>query len=223
MNIYSALAAARKDFPTITKDREVNAGRYTYKYADLGTILEAVTPALREHGIEIFQSINDDKLVTRIQLLEGESDYLFSTVSLPSGVDSQQLGSAVTYARRYAIVTALGLVTEDDDDGAATTERGRPAATPRTASPESAQVPAPDIPVPEGWISREESIQAHNALYRRIQALPPEAISQCKAYRQEHGWPLPLVKYHILDAQVEQHETTAADTVAAAFPGAVSQ
>ena len=115
--IYASLALAREEFPPVHKNKVADTGKYKYAYVDLQTVLEAVTPALRKQGLEIIQTVESGYLATKLVSVVDDALPLSSEVELPTGTTPQVLGSAITYARRYAIVTMLGLVTEDDDDG----------------------------------------------------------------------------------------------------------
>lgn len=191
--VVTGLALAREDFPPIVKNRQA----HQYKYADLQVVLEAVTPALRKQGLELVQTVEGDQLVTELwSVVDAEAHPVSSYINLPGDATSQALGSAITYARRYAIVTMLGLVTEDDDDGAANTAPTRT----RQAEPKKAEAKAP--PAPDGWESDEVSLSAHNALRDRITKLPEEWVAQCVAFREEHGWPLTPQKYDELETIV---------------------
>lgn len=91
------------------------------KYAPLSDILTLVRPILGEFGLSIIQdpstSGGDVTIKTTLLHLSGEfieSDPL--TLKMEK-VTAQGAGSAITYARRYAISAILGLSSEDDDDG----------------------------------------------------------------------------------------------------------
>jgi ERF superfamily len=93
------------------------------KYADLGSVIDAIRP-IAEHGIWFRQSTHpDDNGVTV------ETFYIGHGASISAGIlhmpadkrNPQGFGSALTYARRYALQTAFGLASEDDDGNAAST------------------------------------------------------------------------------------------------------
>jgi len=118
----AAMAKAQAEFPGIAKGRTAAVGKYSYKYADLTDILEAVTPVLNANGLTISQSAVSDERggagVTTICIhASGQwvsSDPLF----LSGGSTPQNAGSAITYARRYSLCAFLGIAADDDDDGA---------------------------------------------------------------------------------------------------------
>ena len=87
------------------------------KYAGLPSILEAIQKPLEESGLCFTQMPDGDGLTTL--LIHSESgEFLQSTYKMiPTKTDPQSLGSAITYARRYALGAILGLNIDTDDDG----------------------------------------------------------------------------------------------------------
>jgi len=116
-----AFTKAQEEMPAIGKTKTADMGNYSYTYADLGSILEAVRPVLNKHGLSVAQSpVSDGNRVgveTRIYHEAGHVE-TFGPLYLPAGNNAQGAGSAVTYARRYSLTAALGLSPDDDDDGA---------------------------------------------------------------------------------------------------------
>ena len=223
-NIFATLDRARAAFPAIVKNR-VNP-HFKSRYADLEAILDVVEPVLRDHGLCLFQTVLDNKLHTEVHRTEG-TGAATCILPLPEEVDSQKLGSAITYARRYGIVTLLGLVTEDDDDGNATKAPApAPTAQHDQGGTDGGQTttPAPRPVLPSGWFSDDDCVQAHNLLADRISKLPTEGLEACKTYREKHGWPMPAEALKVLEAQVtkveDEAEKTAVANVQDAFPGA---
>ncbi len=98
---------------------------YNSSYADINTVLHSVEPILRECGILILQynKCHDGKRFLSTQLIHIESgEMVESTIELLlPGPDMQKLGGAITYARRYALVTLLNLEQADDDGNFAST------------------------------------------------------------------------------------------------------
>lgn len=125
-----AFTAAQAELPPIGKRHEATiptktGGGYSYKYADLNDVLEAVRPVLNKHGLSISQSsVNEEGkigVVTRIYHTSGHVE-TFGPLLLPAGGDARSAGSAITYARRYGLCAALGIAPDDDDDGEAARE-----------------------------------------------------------------------------------------------------
>jgi hypothetical protein len=83
-------------------------------YADLNAIIEEVEPILIKNGLILIQPIIDGVQYTKVVDAFGE-DVIESALPLPTGVNPQQLGSAITYFRRYTLQSLLSLRTTDDD------------------------------------------------------------------------------------------------------------
>lgn len=132
------LMAARAKFLPLLKDNTAtvpmkSGGKYTYNYADLPSLLEQSLPVLREHGIHVIQAGDFDGSLFHLTttLAHKNGAWLSNVYRMPcTGKDPQSIGSAETYARRYALM-ALLTVAADDDDGAAATRQ----ATQQPANP----------------------------------------------------------------------------------------
>jgi hypothetical protein len=86
------------------------------KYASLSNIIEATTPHLNAVGLSIIQLPCESGLET--MLLHTSGEYISSVSATPCKDVSnpQALGSAITYARRYALGAVLSLNIDEDDD-----------------------------------------------------------------------------------------------------------
>jgi hypothetical protein len=121
-----AFLAAQRQMPPIPKTNtaeiKTDRGAYSYSYADLASILDLVLPILGENGLALAQSTvtvgTQVGVETRIYHTGGHVE-TFGPLLLPGGTTPQNAGSAVTYARRYALTAALGLAPDDDDDAEA--------------------------------------------------------------------------------------------------------
>ena len=85
-------------------------------YADLGSVWDSVRNLLAENELAIIQMPTDVGGVTTI-LSHSSGEYLASTCYIPAKEDAHGVGSAISYARRYALASFVGVVTGDDDDG----------------------------------------------------------------------------------------------------------
>jgi len=118
-DLATAIRALQANLPTVRKDQTADTGKYSYTYANLASLMGALTPVLHENGltwVSVPQRTEDGsyELVGTLRHESGES----LSGSLPLiGRTPQEIGSAITYARRYLLGTVAGLVTEDDDDG----------------------------------------------------------------------------------------------------------
>lgn len=116
-NIYKAIAGFQQEVPVILKE----TSGYGYKYADLPAIFEVINPLMKKHGLGFYQAVDGTNIITVIFHIESGEE-IKSTTAIPQGVslakmnDFQVLGSAITYIRRYALSSMLGLVTDKDTD-----------------------------------------------------------------------------------------------------------
>lgn len=124
-NIATAFVKAKKAFSPALKDKTNPAFRS--KYADLGACLEAVNDALLDNGIALYQETHEDATGVTVEtvLLHETGESLRSgKLHVPAAKqDPQGFGSALTYARRYSLMTACGIAPEDDDGNAGTASK----------------------------------------------------------------------------------------------------
>jgi hypothetical protein len=116
--LVADLVKAQAAFPTIAKDQKAtipgkNGGSgFGYSYASLGTVLSAVRPVLSEHSLALVQRTvctANGKVNLLTELRHGGGGVLSSEVEIgQSSGNPQQFGGALTYLRRYEIVTLLG-------------------------------------------------------------------------------------------------------------------
>lgn len=117
VNVLKALAEFQQEVPVIHK----GTTGYGYSYASISQIFEIINPLLKKHGLGFTQLMQGTQLETIIFHSES-GEYLKSVSDIPQNVqlkgmnDFQVAGSAITYFRRYALSSALGLVTDVDND-----------------------------------------------------------------------------------------------------------
>jgi hypothetical protein len=115
-----ALSQAQAEFLPVLKDKTAKAGTYSYDYADLADVIEAVKIPLSKNGLAhsartLFRD-GSFLLITELLHVSGESKE--AEWPLPVG-KPQDMGSAMTYGRRYTLQAVLGIAAEADDDGQA--------------------------------------------------------------------------------------------------------
>jgi len=128
-NLATALAAFQAELPTIVKDNTAKVssdkGGYTYKYADLADVSAVVLPLLAKHGMSFSCAPTLDdagRFVLQYKLRHAPSgDSIGGTYPLSAG-SAQQVGSLITYARRYILCSLTGVAPDRDDDGAGAKE-----------------------------------------------------------------------------------------------------
>lgn len=113
MSIYKCLSKFHEEVGKISKDSK--NPHYKSKYADIDTVLDAIRVPLQKAGLCFTQLPQQGGLKTIIATVDGDfSIEGFCEYNLSKN-DMQGLGSAITYARRYSLVSMLGLEAEDDD------------------------------------------------------------------------------------------------------------
>jgi hypothetical protein len=115
-NIGLALCKFQATIGKVSK--EANNPFFKKKYASLANILDTIQKPLSECGLAFAQLPDNDALTTL--LIHSESgEWIEASYKMPVAKqnDPQAMGSAITYARRYALGAILGLNIDDDDDG----------------------------------------------------------------------------------------------------------
>jgi hypothetical protein len=141
-NISKALVAFGQSMPKVPKDK-INP-HFKSKYASLSIMIEKATPILAANKLAIVQQIDGDCMTTT--LLHESGEYITATAAMPFANPSnpQAMGSAITYARRYAYGSILSLDIDDDDDANAATQTAphqKQTAPPKATVAKSATVP----------------------------------------------------------------------------------
>lgn len=148
-NIAAALVGFHKEVGIIKKDAKNPF--FKSKYASLSQILETIDEPLTNNGLAIVQFPEGQYgLCTRLVHTSGE--WLEACYTMKPTKDTpQDLGSAITYQRRYAVGAILSLNIDDDDDGnnasgrgdSAGNSNGQPKSKQRDTAPQNE--PQPDI------------------------------------------------------------------------------
>ena len=127
--LAASLALFQANMPTLPKD----SSGYGYKYTSLDAVVEAIRGDLSANGLSFVQMPDTPPvefgvsvgLTTRLMHVSGQ--WLESTLVIPvpqvgKANEAQQYGAALTYARRYALTSMLGVVADEDVDGATPTQ-----------------------------------------------------------------------------------------------------
>lgn len=123
-SLAAALLAVQKSAPAIQKDK-INPAFKGSKYASTDSILADILPLLNENDLVLTQT--PSTIVTQADAFPAlrtnityvpTGEFIEDTALLMlDKQNAQGLGGAITYMRRYAVTSMLGLVTEKDDDG----------------------------------------------------------------------------------------------------------
>ncbi len=132
--LFASMAKAFAAIEGATKD--ANNPHFKTKYADLGAVVDAIKPALVANGLW-FAQINHEQsggvCVETVLCNATGQQFSFGKLFVPaSKQDAQGYGSALTYARRYSLLTAFGVCPEDDDGNAAVAAKPKQEAEPET-------------------------------------------------------------------------------------------
>lgn len=123
--ISAALAKAQALFPEIPKDKVVkvklkSGGEYTYKYAELSSIVNATRKPLADNGLSFSQTIgeNEKGMTCETMLMHSSGEWILGiTPMILKETDMQGMGGALTFSRRYGLSALIGVATEEDTDG----------------------------------------------------------------------------------------------------------
>lgn len=118
--LAAALSKAQGEIDGAVKDT-VN-GFFKNKYADLSSVWAACRKQLSANGISIIQSPEESEsgIAVETMMMHSSGQWARGRYSMPvSKLDAQAVGSAITYARRYALAAMVGVAPEDDDGNAA--------------------------------------------------------------------------------------------------------
>jgi hypothetical protein len=129
-NILKALSEFQSECPIIHKSTQ----GYGYTFADLPTIFPIINPLLKKNGLAYSQPIVGKCVRTILCHLES-GEIIESDTDIPQGVvlkgmnEFQVLGSAITYIRRYALGSMLGIITDKDTDASGEQAKKKPTIT----------------------------------------------------------------------------------------------
>lgn len=116
---YKAFIKAQSEMPFPSLDKK--NPHFRSSYSSLAEVIKSTRDALTSNGLCFMQilvssELNGQRLVTRIAHSEG--GYIEGEVVVnPPSQKIQELGSYITYLRRYSLMSLLGIVGDEDDDG----------------------------------------------------------------------------------------------------------
>jgi hypothetical protein len=194
--LTKALIGFHKAVDKIDKNARANYG----KFADLANVLSTVTPPLHANGLAITQTFDNQALVTTLHHTSGETISSSCQLMICDGRNqTQEWGKAVTYQRRYAICSILGIVADMDTDAESEPQPekkvSRPARQTEPAKPAAAE------PKPTDPMKNDEKELLHGVIKELRADHKQELI---KRFRKEFNYPEGLVKDKI---QTYAHRT----------------
>jgi hypothetical protein len=125
-NLALALLKAQKNMGVALKDAKNPF--FKSKYADLNSVIDASLSVLNDAGIVVLQPtvVLEGKQYVETKLIHaesGESISGYTEIVVKSATDAQQVGSGISYARRYGL-QSLVVLKADDNDGETAVGRG---------------------------------------------------------------------------------------------------
>jgi hypothetical protein len=117
-NLLTAIAKAKQEFKPI--ERSGFNPHYKSKYATLDDILNAIDRSLAERDLVLMQPtlVRDGQTIVKTVIYHtGSGEEISSELLLPSNLEPQKMGSAISYYRRYGLCSLLAIVADEDDDG----------------------------------------------------------------------------------------------------------
>ena len=130
--LTEALVAFQSELPDVSKGGTNPA--FKSKYATLPDVTKAVFPVLTRHGLAFvtIPTETDHGPALRWELRHTSGEAITGEWGIPDGVKAQEVGSWITYGRRYCLSAVTGITPDEDDDGngAATPGFGSPGKPP---------------------------------------------------------------------------------------------
>jgi len=196
---HRAMAEFQRRAPVIPKTKRVRVptrggGSYSYKYAPLDRVMRLIRPILADVGLTPSWSspTADATSVTLNCVISHEMGYEkdFGPTRMPLAVgddgrgmnNSQRVGSATTYAQRYSLMSALGLVAEgEDNDGAGADDRDPPgsfSAAPKRATPGVSEADRPKLTADAKRLATQRNLTTEESLQLTKDYLHGEPLSR---------------------------------------------
>jgi hypothetical protein len=115
--LAAALAKAQGSMANATMNR--TNPHFKSRYADLSSVLDAIRAPLSASGLSVVQTmqVTERGLVLRTTLMHASGQFISTEYPLPSTQRPHEMGSALTYARRYSLAALVCNSADEDDDG----------------------------------------------------------------------------------------------------------
>ncbi len=194
--LAKAMSSAQKEMKPASKDG-LNP-HYKSRYVNITSVWDAIREPLTSNGLTVWQDvISEEKSVSvTTRIVHSSGQWVeFGPLSIPLfKFDAQAIGSGTSYAKRYALCAAIGVVSEEDDDGESTL-------TPAQKMQRSSPPPSPIIHHPTVTQCKE--------LEAILKICPPDFVKLIHNEMSEMGC------VHFFELPIEQYEKikTAANKV----------
>lgn len=192
--LATALAKAQGLLQSASKDS--TNPFFRSNYANLTSVWEACRKPLSDNGLSVIQTldIKDGTSVLETTLLHSSGQFITSFLSItPKEQTPQAIGSAITYARRYALSALIGIVADEDDDAEsamgrkdAQTKYTKPPQKPLPSKPPmTAPQPSPTTPPKDDLLFPENSPEPSKEAPKQFGNTKPPLIEPTKADKVE--------------------------------------
>jgi hypothetical protein len=187
--LFGALSVAQGEIESARKGS--TNPHFGSRYADLASVRAAIREPLSRNGLAYMQlaRTNGNKVVLETVLGHKSGQFIAETLEVPAVWTAQGVGSALAYARRYALMSITGVAPDDDDDGNAATQ-AEPETDQRLAYVEQAEERIERLLTPSGsrdWWLSQASVRAElfsgdaDPLYRRLRSAYATKLRQLES------------------------------------------
>ena len=171
--LFKAFANFKKKLKQPLKD--ANNPFFKSKYVPLENVVQVVDEAMTDTGLSYTQGIADlEEGYLRVDtiILHESGEYMIIKGSKvkPTKLDPQSAGSAITYARRYSLSTALGIASDPDDDGNGASQQAKNNQQSKNTQQPKAQLKQPEITLDAVKTSLNDLVKKTNGDYTKISA-----------------------------------------------------
>lgn len=116
--ISEALAKAQGQMVNPLCNKTVTIpGKYSFNYADLSAVIEAIRKPLADNGICHTATLDSATSILECRLTHSSGQFLSSDWALARNPDPKQMAGSITYAKRYLLAALVGIAADEDKDG----------------------------------------------------------------------------------------------------------
>jgi hypothetical protein len=146
INEFATAFAQAQGAMTVAAKDSTNP-HFKSKYADLASVVDAVRPHLSSNGLSFTQSVSTEPGIVTVEttIFHKSGQWISNRLSVACrDLSPQPVGSAITYARRYTLMSICGIAPAEDDDGEAAQGRGQ--AQPQRPAPKAPPIEPKAVP-----------------------------------------------------------------------------
>ncbi len=171
--LAAALAKAQGGMENAAKNKANPHFKSTY--ADLAAVLDAIRAPLSNNGLSTVQTmvITERCIVLRTTLLHSSGQFSATEYPIAGNLAPQQMGSAITYGRRYSLAALVGIAQDDDD-----AESAKKTVPETHTVTQSRKIDARELAGLQDLINRKETSAEMVCKKLKIGALPDMTLEQ---------------------------------------------